>query len=132
MGEALALGSLKDARVLAGTGGLNRKIQHVTVVDTPGAADWLRGGEFVLTSAYAVKDTPEGQVDLIKRLIAKEAAALGIKLRRFIDALSDEALACAEEADFPIMSCRSNLLGRSYYSVLDEVLDRQARYYSDL
>lgn len=127
VGEALALGSLKDARVLAGTGGLNRKIQHVTVVDTPGAADWLRGGEFVLTSAYAVKDTPEGQVDLIKRLIAKEAAALGIKLRRFIDALSDEALACAEEADFPIIELPFELAWADIITpVLDEVLDRQA------
>ena len=103
MAEALRLAPLAGARVLAGDGGLDRVIEHVTVVDAPDAADWLRGGEFVLTTAYGVKDTPEGQVELIKRMISAGVACLGIKLRRFIDALSDEALACADDADFPVI-----------------------------
>ena len=127
VGEALTIGPLKGARVLAGLGGLNRDIEYVTVVDTPDAADWLRGGEFVLTSAYAVRDTPEGQVDLIRRLITTQAAALGIKLRRFIDALSNEALACAEQADFPIIELPYELAWADIITpVLDEVLQRQA------
>lgn len=127
VGEALTIGPLKGARVLAGLGGLNRDIEYVTVVDTPDAADWLRGGEFVLTTAYAVRHTPEGQVDLIRRLIATQAAALGIKLRRFIDALSNEALACAEQADFPIIELPYELAWADIITpVLDEVLQRQA------
>ena len=52
---------------------------------------------------------------------------LGIKLRRFIDALSDEALACAEEADFPIIELPFELAWADIITpVLDEVLDRQA------
>ncbi len=125
--EALALGPLAEARVLAGAGGLDREIEHVTVVDAPDAADWLRGGEFVLTTAYAAKDTSESQVDLIRRLIATRAAALGIKLRRFIDALSDEALACAEQGDFPIIELPYEVSWADIITpVLGGVLQRQA------
>ena len=127
VGEALLTGPLTGARVLAGAGGLDRVVEYVTVVDAPDAANWLRGGEFVLTTAYAVKDTPEGQVDLIKRLIAAGAAALGIKLRRFVDALSDEALACAEQADFPIVEMPYEVAWVDIITpVLGEVLERQA------
>lgn len=118
---------LAGARVLAGAGGLGRVIEYVTVVDAPDAADWLRGGEFVLTTAYTVKDTPEGQADLIERLIAAGAAGLGIKLRRFIDALSDEALASAERANFPIVELPFELAWADIITpVLGEVLERQA------
>lgn len=125
--EALAIGPLTQARVLAGAAGLDRLVEHVTVVDAPDAADWLRGGEFVLTTAYAVKDTAEGQADLIRRLIGTNAAALGIKLRRFIDALSREALACAEEANFPIIELPYEVSWADIITpVLGEVLQRQA------
>lgn len=125
--EALRLAPLAGARVLAGDGGLDRVIEHVTVVDAPDAADWLRGGEFVLTTAYGVKDTPEGQVELIKRMISAGVACLGIKLRRFIDALSDEALACADDADFPVIELPYEVAWADIITpVLGEVLERQA------
>jgi purine catabolism regulator len=127
VGEALQIKPLAGARVLAGSGGLDRVIEYVTVVDAPDAADWLRGGEFVLTTAYSVKDTPEGQVDLIERLIKAGAAGLGIKLRRFIDALSDEALASAERANFPIVELPFEVAWADIITpVLGEVLQRQA------
>lgn len=125
--ETLSLGPLAGARVLAGGRGLDREVEHVTVVDAPDAADWLRGGEFVLTTAYAVRDTREGQVDLIRRLIAVGASALGIKLRRFIDALSDEVLEFAEQAGFPIIEMPYEVAWIDIITpVLGEVLHRQA------
>ena len=127
VGEALAIKPLVGARVLAGAGGLDRVIEYVTVVDAPNAADWLRGGEFVLTTAYTVKDTPEAQVALVQRLISAGAAGLGIKLRRFIDALSGEALDCAEKAGFPIVEMPFDVGWADIITpVLGEVLDRQA------
>lgn len=127
VGEALALKPLNLARVIAGEAGLTNVIESVTVVDAPDAANWLRGGELVLTTAYSIKDDPGAQIAFVRNLVLRKASALGIKLRRFVDALPDEVLSYADEAGFPILAIPYELAWIDVINpVLSEILDRQA------
>jgi len=54
--EALSIGLLKKARLLAGNRVLSRIIEHVDVIEMPDIRKWVRPNIFFLTSFYAVKD----------------------------------------------------------------------------
>lgn len=125
--EALALKPLDLARVIAGEVGLTNVIESVTVVDAPDAANWLRGGELVLTTAYSIKDDPDAQITFVRNLALRKASALGIKLRRFVDALPNEVLSYANEAGLPILEIPYELAWIDVINpVLSEILNRQA------
>lgn len=100
--EALKLQPLTEAEVLAGHGGLDNVIQSVSVMDAPDIKDWLKGNELLITTAYVLKDDPEAIVTLIHDLHARGVAALGIKLKRFIDELPPKALSAANDLNFPL------------------------------
>ncbi|HHY33153.1 MAG TPA: PucR family transcriptional regulator [Firmicutes bacterium] len=127
VGEALGLNPLNLARVIAGEAGLSNAIESVTVVDAPDAVEWLRGGELVLTTAYSIKDDPGAQLAFVRNLVLKKASALGIKLRRFVDALPAEVLSYADEVGLPILEIPYELAWIDVINpMLSEILDRQA------
>ncbi len=126
--EALAYPCLEQAKVLAGEAGLDNIVRHVTVIDAPDAVEWLRGGEIVLTTAYHIKDDPRAQVRLIEALARKRAACLGIKLRRFLDRLSEDALSRADEERIPVVEIPFELAWIDIINpVLSDVMNRQTR-----
>lgn len=126
--EVLGMPCLGKARLLAGGNGLHNVVRHVTVIDAPDAVEWLRGGEFVLTTAYHIKDDPSAQAKLIEALARKKAACLGIKLRRFLDALSSDALNKADEKGLPVVQVPFELAWIDIINpILSDVMDRQTR-----
>ncbi|MDR9768843.1 PucR family transcriptional regulator ligand-binding domain-containing protein [Acetomicrobium sp.] len=102
--EMLQIGVLSDVEVLAGEQGLsNRIVKTVVVIDVPNAGQWVRGGEFLLTSGYLFANDSLSFVDLVDSLAKKNAAALGVKIGRFLNKVPDEAIAKANKYDFPIL-----------------------------
>lgn len=102
--EMLQFPGLEGCHVLAGQTGLGRLTSKVNVVDVPDIHKWIRGGEFLITTAYFAKDNPSELADLIRRVNAVGAAALGIKLLRFIDDVPAEVIRVANELDFPLIA----------------------------
>lgn len=82
--DLLNIVELEGIRLLAGEGGLDRDVINVNVMEAPDIARWLRGGEFLLTSAYLAREQPEKLSNLVEEIYGANAAALGIKLGRFI------------------------------------------------
>lgn len=95
--------SFPDFKILAGEGGLNKTANTVSVMDAPDIYNWMKGGEFLITTGYCMKDDIEKLKDLIIRLNRAGAAALGIKLGRFIDELPPSTVEVANGLDFPII-----------------------------
>lgn len=125
--EALALKPFRQARVLAGSGGLGRKIGSVTVMDTPDIARWLKGNEMLLCNLFVLKDDPKAQVGLISDLAAKEVACLALKLKRFVDSIPQEMLDLADELDLPIIEMPGDIAWIEVITpVFGEILNRQA------
>lgn len=124
--ELLAMEILEGAVVLSGNGGLNHRITKMNVMEVPDILDWVKPGEFLLTTAYSIKDTPEKLKNLIIALSDKGLAGMGIKTRRFIDAIPSDALAASEALNFPIVEIPySASFSDIMQPVLTEIMNQQ-------
>lgn len=90
--------------VLAGEKGLSNKVSSVTVLDSPDAPKYLKGGELVITTAYSLLNDPATQQAVIQDLAIHGAAGLGIKLRFFNNELPKVMKDKGDELNFPIIS----------------------------
>jgi purine catabolism regulator len=102
--EALDILPQNSIKLLTGEKNLHRIVTGVTLIETPDVRDWVKGGELLLTTGYIYKDSPEQLLDLIKQLHQKKAAALGIKLNRYLDYVPEKILAKARELGFPVFA----------------------------
>jgi DNA-binding PucR family transcriptional regulator len=101
--EILKCQTLKDAKVVAGRNGLARSISSVTVGEVPDIADWLRGGEVVLSTLYAVSKDSGAQLKFVENIIESGAAALLVKPGRFVKEVDPKIIKVADEAGFPLI-----------------------------
>lgn len=97
--DLIELKLLTDIEVLSGEQSLINKITTVIVLDGPDEIEWIQGGEFVLTSLYPFQEQSD-QLKLIKNLVEKNAAGLGIKLK---GPIPDGMIDLAREHEFPLI-----------------------------
>lgn len=102
--EALTMHPLDKATIIAGHGGVDNPVSLFGILDAPDSFKFVRSGEFVVTSGYIFRDNPGLADTIVNELHQRKAAGLGIKLNRYITTLSPEALAYANENNFPIVS----------------------------
>lgn len=119
--DILLIPDLKEAVVLAGAGGLHRYINRVNVMEVPDVIDWVRPGEFLITSGFPFRDQPDLISDMIPQLNQKGVSALGIKTKRFIDVVPARALELADQLDFPIFELPSST---SFSDVVRDIMER--------
>jgi purine catabolism regulator len=100
---------LKEARILAGADGLDRRVTSVTVGEVPDIAEWLSGGEMVLTTFFAVKGDQERQREFCTTVMMADAAALLVKTTRFVEHLPSDVYELADKRKFPIIEVPQNL-----------------------
>ncbi|MGW1005492.1 PucR family transcriptional regulator [Streptomyces sp. NPDC002520] len=125
--EALALPCLSGARLVAGASGRGRRIRVVNVMEVPDIVRWMRGGELLLTTAYAVRDDSEALSALVPGLAERGLAALGVKVGPYLPALPPRMLAAADELGFPVLELPGSVMFNDILSeVLGTVLNRQA------
>ena len=130
--QVLELAVLDGSVVLAGGAGLDRPISRLNVMEVPDVLPWVRPGELLVTTGYALRDEPERLADLIRELDGRGVAALGIKLGRYLEQLPPGALAVADELDFPIvrlpeLCSYDDLITAVLTAVLDHQADRLER-----
>ncbi|SKC36727.1 PucR family transcriptional regulator [Maledivibacter halophilus] len=117
-----------DFRVLAGKNGLYKRVSTVSVMDAPDIYNWMKGGEFLITTGYIMKDDPLKLRHLIIKLNENKAAALGIKLGRFIEKLPQEVKKAADELNFPILYIPTKYAFTDVINpVLSRIVNAQAR-----
>ena len=101
--EALQLPILEDARVVAGAAGLARDIRWVHNVSVPDAANWLHGGEMVLTTMPTLPAAPAAQCEYLRQLAQKDIVAVVITIGKTLDQIPDYLRQAAEELDLPLI-----------------------------
>ncbi|NLL19016.1 MAG: hypothetical protein GX262_08315 [Clostridia bacterium] len=102
--DLLACDFFAAALLLAGKNGLSNLVTSVTVLDSPDAPKYLRGGELVVTTAYSLLNDEEAQKEVVAQLAKNGAAGLGIKLRFFQNQLPEVMQKTAERLNFPIIA----------------------------
>lgn len=120
LSELLTADFFKQSEILAGEKGLSNKVTFVTILDSPDAPKYLKGGELVVTTAYSLLNDPAQQALIIENLALKKAAALGIKLRFFHNQLPQIMKDKADEHDFPIFTIPNEY---AYTDILDFVIN---------
>jgi purine catabolism regulator len=95
---------LSEARVVAGHFGLERVVRWAHIVDLPDVTPWVREGDLLLTTAFALKDDPDAQVALIPLLAEKGLAGLLVALGTYFHDIPESMIRCADQLDFPILT----------------------------
>jgi PucR family transcriptional regulator, purine catabolism regulatory protein len=109
VGEVLKLAPLQEIILIAGRAGLGRVIECVDVLEVPDVADWLRQGEFVVTTCYAVKDDLEAQLNILKVMKKVKGAAVAVKFGRFLGNVPLPMKELADELRIPLLAIPDHL-----------------------
>lgn len=124
--EILNMEVLKDAKVLGGEKGLDKKVTKVNVMEVPDILDWVAPGEFLLTTAYSIKDDLSRLNSLIQELNSKGLAGIGIKTKRYIREIPVEVIETANNLNFPIIEIPFNVAYSDIITpVLAEIINKQ-------
>jgi purine catabolism regulator len=125
--QILGLDVLKEAKLLAGREGLDRRVTSVTVGEVPDIADWLSGGEMVLSTLYAVSGDRDRQREFCRRVMLAGAAALFVKTTRFVQSMPPDIIELADKRGFPIIEVPQSLRWtRLMQDATEVIINRQA------
>jgi purine catabolism regulator len=80
-----------------------KEVSSVSVMDAPDIQMWMKGGEFLITSGFTLATRINEFPQLIKDLRAKNVAALGIKVSRFMHQIPEDIIELANKLDFSIV-----------------------------
>lgn len=123
------LQSFQDQSVVlvAGSGGLENTVTSVNIMDAPDIWNWVKPGDLILTTAYAIKDDPCLQEQLIRELAKSGSAGLGIKTKRFLPEIPAVMRQVADELGFPLLELPLNLsLAEIMNPVISSIAARQS------
>lgn len=128
--EALRLGALSKARVVAGHGGLDNIIRYVSVIEVPDAVRWFQGYELMITAAYSYRHSEEALVQLVEDLVCADAAALAICYsQRYLGTIPQKVIDRANELNFPILELPLDVKYIEIITpVLTAIVNRQAQH----
>lgn len=122
--QLLTLPAFSGARLVAGKAGTERSIEHVNMMDAPDIAGYLKGNDLLVTTAYHFKDDASQLVELIETMAEKRCAGLGIKAKRFLGKIPEEAVALANAHGLPIIELSEEIgLGTIVNQTLSAILD---------
>ncbi|KAB3532089.1 PucR family transcriptional regulator [Alkaliphilus serpentinus] len=117
--EMLSMEIMKDAKLLAGGSGSKKRVTKINVMEVPDIINWVDAGEFLLTTAYSIKDKPQVLLELLPEMEKKGLAGIGIKTKRYIDELPSSIIELANELAFPIIEIPFDV---SYTDIMMPVL----------
>lgn len=101
--DALHLKQFRNAKVVAGRTGLSRVIKSVNVMEVPDIFRWVKEGELLLTTVFAIRDDIDAQRELIPTLAKHGLAGIAIKPGRYIEEIPKMMIAQADECNFPLI-----------------------------
>jgi purine catabolism regulator len=81
--EALSLNVLKDANVVAGHEGLDNPIRWTHILDYPDVAEWVKGGEVLISSGVGIYGDINAQVKYMSEAVEKKVAAVFMTTQYF-------------------------------------------------
>ena len=126
--ELLDHDAMKGARLVAGAGGLERRIARLNFMTVPDIVRWTKHDEFLLTTGYPLPRDAESFGALIDQLARRGLAGIGIKLDQYLSEVPRSALSAADAADFPVVIIPSaNALDDVLSQAFATIVNRQAR-----
>lgn len=100
--EILERPLFRTARIVAGHAGLTRSVEWVHIGEIPQLADFLKGGELVLTTGYGLT-TDDRRHQFLKGLITVGASGLVLELGSSLPDVPPDMMALADAHHFPVI-----------------------------
>jgi purine catabolism regulator len=107
--DAMRISPLSTSAILAGHHKLDNVVKGITIMEAPDIADWIAGGELLLTSLYSAPAGSVNYKEFVRKLVAKGAAAMAIKVGRFVERVPDDMIEAANEYGLPIIELDPNV-----------------------
>lgn len=127
--ELLNLSEFKNTKVIGGIQGLGRVITNVNVMEVPDILNWVREGDLLLTTGYAIRDDLKAQKELVPKLAAKGLAALAFKPKRYIETVPSYMVEAANLYGLPLLELPYEVSFSDLMSaVLAQIVNRQAKF----
>lgn len=111
----------KDINLVAGKENIDNEVTKVSVMEVPDIARWITGGELIISSFFALKDSVDDQLNLIKTFKEKNVAGLIVKVKRFIPAIPTQVAELAKTLEFPLLEVGPEFM---YSWITDPVMNR--------
>ncbi len=89
--------------LIAGADGADNLINNANTIDNLDTFDWLRAGDFLLTTGYIYKDDPMQLIDVFRKLSRINCSGIGIKVHRYFESLPASVLEEANKLGFPVI-----------------------------
>lgn len=109
--DLLKVPSLQYSYIAAGHDGLYNTVKTLEIMEEPYPAvlEFLVTYEFLMTNFWSMKDDKQGRIDLVKNMIDKRCAGLGIMPGSHLNGIIDEEIIeLANNNSFPIIFIDSN------------------------
>ena len=127
LSRALQLPPLREARVVAGGAGLERRVRHVNVMEDPDILPWVQRDELLLTTAYPLRDDRAALATLVPELAAKGLAGIAVKPDRYLERIPATMLTAADALGFPLIQLPpESSFNDIISSVLSVILNEQS------
>lgn len=105
VGELLDIPHL-GLRLHSGSNGLGNTVAWTHTSDLPAPWEWITGGEMLMTNGMSFPRKADDQVELLERLVAAGASALGIGERMHCPPLRRRVERASERLRFPVLWIR--------------------------
>ncbi|MFW5891300.1 MAG: PucR family transcriptional regulator ligand-binding domain-containing protein, partial [bacterium] len=80
----------KNIKLISGEGGLNNDIESIEILEVPDGVYWVEENDLIITTGYFLNNNIDTFKRFIETLSYRKAAAVGIKIGRFIDEIPEE------------------------------------------
>ncbi|MDW7739565.1 MAG: PucR family transcriptional regulator ligand-binding domain-containing protein [Bacillota bacterium] len=126
--DALKIGGLVEAKVLAGSAGLDNEIRAVDIIDVPDAAIWFRRDSLLSTTFYALKDNIDAQLQMLEDIKTCGGSALIIfSPERYISQIDEKLIRKADELSLPLLQMPDCSYIDVIVPVMTKILDKQVQ-----
>jgi len=117
----MKLGKFSECKVVAGEAGMGRIVDNITIMEVPEVVPWLKGGELILTSLFAIKDDMDAQNMLVHSLYKAGATALAVKPFQTLKAIPQGIIDNANKIGFPIIEIPEDV---KYLDIMSPIMHR--------
>jgi purine catabolism regulator len=101
--NALKLGSLRGAKVVAGQDGLDREVRWAHVIEIPDPRNAIRAGQLVLTTAFGWPRDESALKEMIQAFVATGIAGVGLAAPKYLEHFPTVMIEEAEASNLPLV-----------------------------
>lgn len=124
--EIIELDVFSGCKVISGEKGLNRSVTKVNVMEVPDIMSWLQEGEFLITTAYSIKDNVARLGEMIPVMHEIGVGGMAIKMKRYIEELPESVIKLSDALGFPIISVPLDVsFGDMITGILTSIVNNQ-------